>query len=168
MSDQVEALAGMLKRIPPPIRTATAQEMAAAGVRHQPDSPPVDDIDRLRQIDAIGGLLKRIPGPARVLMATDLFALGFRIPLPERSAKVAAGAAQSRPLGPESDSPMRAALRIAHPELLAKIDAAEKARAEGDDTAANELIAELRPKALEEFQSLRTQAAKLTPEDFER
>lgn len=52
MSDQVEALAGMLKRIPPPIRTATAQEMAAAGVRHQPDAPPVDDIDRLRQIDA--------------------------------------------------------------------------------------------------------------------
>ncbi|MCX8559765.1 hypothetical protein OS122_02480 [Mycolicibacterium mucogenicum] len=169
MSDsQIDLIKTMLNRLPPPMRESMATKLVEGGVRYVPDAPPVNNLERLRHADVIGTLMKldRLPPQAVILMATEMVNAGCRVDLPDAPPAFAPNKVPARPLGPEGDSPYRSALRAVHPELFAKIDAAEKARAEGNDQLAIDLIAELRPKAMAELEALRTRAAQITPEDF--
>ncbi len=169
----VQAIAGILRHVPPPGRPMIAAQLIEAGVRYAPDET-LNDLDRLRQIEAIAKLFNRLPAPARLICATDVVSGGGRLtnaPEPQGAGpKIASAFARKaeppRTLGPEGDSPMRAALRLVNPDLFARVDAAEKARAEGNHDLAAELMAELRPKALAEFEGLRKQGAALKAEDF--
>jgi hypothetical protein len=146
-----------------------ATDLVEGGVRYAPDERTDNELVRLRQVDKVAGLLKRLPSYARVLMATELVGAGcvVDVPAPSADAVPLHTKVGARQLGPVGDSPMRAALRLANPDLLARIDAAEKARAQGDRSAADALIAELRPEALAGFEKLREHGAALKPEDFE-
>jgi hypothetical protein len=168
--DQVPAIAELLKRVPPPARTLMATDLVAGGVRFAPEERAVSELVRLRQIDKVGGLLKKLPPHARVLMATELVGAGcvIDVPAPDADSAPLHTKVGVRALGPVGDSPMRAALRLANPGLFERIDAAERARAEGDHSAAEALIAELRPRALAGFEELRSQGAALKPGDFEQ
>lgn len=119
-------------------------------------------VEKVRQIDKLAGLLGKfpMPKPAQIMLATELYEGGARVdlpPIPEPTPTVAE---------PVVESPMRARLRSENPELVAKIEAAEDAKRNGDTTQYLNLITELRPQALAELQELQAKTAAVNPKDF--
>ena len=111
----------------------------------------VAEVERARQVTKLAALLEGhpIPKPARLKIAEVMYDGGARINVGE---PVKPEAPVSEPVV-KVDSPLRAKLRAENPELVAKIEEAEAAKADGDEAKWLAVQSEIRPLALAELKA---------------